>query len=257
MNNTNWIDFVGRVELRDQKRAENLKIMTDHVKRVEDLVLDGSEYSKRMMERTNTMRIAKYLNANGQTAIGLFDSFVRTDAQRQTDDRKNRALKSYFYSLQKYGRARINRRNQCDCEKVDEILLQLRRCRELKTIVNRLRRPYTCIGNGHSRAMCETMTTTIAVVDLARTQQQYKRHRFNRKNRTIQILGMRAAATATANSAQTQTALAHTAARTMRGARRMTIATRTANSAQTPTARMHAPAQTMMTARRKQKQRQR
>lgn len=78
-----------------------------------------------------------------------------------------------------------------------------------------------------------------------------------RANRTIQILGMRAAATATANSAQTQTALAHTAARTMRGARRMTIATRTANSAQTPTARMHAPAQTMMTARRKQKQRQR
>lgn len=254
MNNTNWIDFVRRVELRDQKRAENLKIMTDHVKRVEDLVLDGSEYSKRMMERTNTMRIAKYLNANGQTAIGLFDSFVRTDAQRQTDDRKNRALKSYFYSLQKYGRTRINRRKRCDCEKVDEILLQLRRCRELKTIVNRLRRPYTCIGNGHGRAMCETMTTTIAVVDLVRTQQQYKRHHFNRKNRTIQILGMRAAATATANSAQTQTALAHTEAQMTKRAGRTTIAT--ANSAQTPTARMHAPAQTMMTARRKQKQRQ-
>lgn len=96
----------------------------EYVKPVDELVLDGDVRTDinfaaqtRMNGRTNKVRIAKNMNDNGQRASGLFNSFVRTDAQRQIFD-------------------------AVVCS-IDEILLQLRlmiRCRELKIISIRLER---------------------------------------------------------------------------------------------------------------------
>lgn len=169
--------------------------MIDHVKPVDDMMLDGkvSETRRRCMRtdmifaaavrmngRTNKVRIAKNVNA-----IGLFDSFVRTDAQRQTLNTVERAIETSVNPRKnmKQERRKFDQKNHRDCVPFEEISLHFIRYRELNLNVNRLNRLNTCIGKLKSERcidVCKTVTAT-AVVYTERKQQQHRPHRSKKK----------------------------------------------------------------------------
>lgn len=144
-----WVQYLKEIEEREKKKAEELRetlkkaIMTDHVKRIEELVLDGnmSENWRRFKRNYNifaaatkvnaeqdAVKIATFLNAIGPNAVDLFDSFVMTEENRLVYERVVEAFEGYCNPRKNviYERYRFNQRNQRDGEKFDEFLLDLK-----------------------------------------------------------------------------------------------------------------------------------
>lgn len=141
---TNWLDYLKQIEQQENKKAEDLRIelkriMTDHVKPVAELVLDGNmsenwrrfkrsynifAAAARVNTQTDEIKIATFLNAIGPDAIELFDSFTMTDAERQVYDTVVAAFETYCNPRKNviYERYKFNQRNQRDGEKFDEFL---------------------------------------------------------------------------------------------------------------------------------------
>lgn len=149
VENINWIDLLREIERRDKEKAENCRnhlkttIMTDHVKRVEELVLDGnmSENWRRFKRNYNIfakaakvdtendeIKVATFLNAVGPRAVDLFDSFTMTDANRAIYAMVVAAFETYCNPRKNliYERYMFNQRNQGDGETFDEFLLALK-----------------------------------------------------------------------------------------------------------------------------------
>lgn len=148
VQNTNWLDFLKEIERQEKKKGQDLhielkRIMTDHVKPVDELVLDGNmsenwrkfkrnynifETAARVNTQTDDIKIATFLNSIGPNAVDLFDSFTLTPAQRAVYDTVVAAFETYCNPRKNviYERYKFNQRNQRDGEKFDEFLVDLK-----------------------------------------------------------------------------------------------------------------------------------
>lgn len=149
VKNIIWIDVLKKIEQKDQQKAANLRrelkkaIMTDHVKHVEELVLDGHmsenwrrfkrnykifEKAAKVDTENDEIKIATFLNAIGPGAVDLYDSFTMTDAQRAVYDTVIGAFETYCNPRKNviYERYKFNQRNQKDGESFDEFLLAIK-----------------------------------------------------------------------------------------------------------------------------------
>lgn len=145
-----WVNYLKEVNRRDKEKGEQLQIelkrrtnMTDHVKPVDALVLDGNlaenwrrfkrnynifASAARVNGQTDDIKINTFLNAIGPSAVDLFDSFALTDVQREVYQTVVESFEAYCNPRKNviYERYMFNQRNQRDGEKFDEFLMDLK-----------------------------------------------------------------------------------------------------------------------------------
>lgn len=138
--------------------------MTDHVKPVDALILDGniSENWRRFKRnynifakaagvdgQTDVIEINTFLNAIGPESVELFDSFTLTEEERLVYDTVINAFETFCNPRRNviYERYKINQRNQSDGEIFDEFLLDLKKLARYDTVnIEKTRQTWYEIG---------------------------------------------------------------------------------------------------------------
>lgn len=145
-----WLNYLKDTEQQDRQKARDFQLelqrrieMTDHVKPVDALLLDGNmsenwrrfkrnydifASAARVDTQTDEIKINTFLNAIGPDAVDLYDTFTMTEQERQNYNAVVMAFETYCNPRKNviYERYMFNQRNQHDGEKFDEFLNELR-----------------------------------------------------------------------------------------------------------------------------------